>query len=60
MSEPIHLTRDGMEDIVIETQNADGSMRDLGDVLGDLRSGFGQLTASQKMQNAEMISGKTG
>lgn len=44
----------------IETQNADGSMRKLKDILVDLRNAFSQLTEAEKAANAESIAGKTG
>lgn len=43
----------------IETQNADGSMRDLQAIIGDLRYAFSQMTESEKAANAEAIAGKT-
>ena len=44
----------------IETQNADGSMRELGDTIKDLRFAFSQMTEAEKAANAEAIAGKTG
>lgn len=44
----------------IATTNADGSMRDLGDILADLRVAWGQLTEAEQASNAatEMVAGK--
>lgn len=44
----------------IETANADGSMRELRDIMQDLRGAFSQMTESERAANAEAISGKTG
>lgn len=43
----------------IQTQNADGSMRDLKSVIEDMRTAFSQMTDSEKAANAEAIAGKT-
>lgn len=43
----------------IETQNADGSMRELQPIIEDLRYAFSQMTESEKAANAEAIAGKT-
>lgn len=44
---------------VIDTQNADGSMRDLKEVMDDMRVAFAQMTEAEKVANAESIAGKT-
>lgn len=44
----------------IEVENADGTMRNLNDVVLELRTAFGQMTEAEKAQNAEMIAGKIG
>lgn len=44
----------------IETVNADGSMRNLNDIIADLRTGFSKLSESEQAANAEMIAGKVG
>lgn len=54
----VELASESMGDMVIETVNADGSMRDLSDILADLRTAFGQMTDSEKAANAENIAGK--
>lgn len=45
---------------VVETTNADGSMRNLHDVMVDLREAFADMTEEQKANNAENIAGKVG
>lgn len=45
-------------DVVIQTTNADGSMRDLSDILADTRAAFSQLSESEKAQMAETLVGK--
>ena len=45
-------------DMTIQTANADGSMRDLNDILADCRVAFGQMTESEKAQAAETLVGK--
>lgn len=44
----------------IATTNADGTMRDLGDILADLRVAWGQLTEAEQASNAAMetVAGK--
>ncbi len=42
----------------IESTNADGSMKSLKDLLGDLREAFADMTDAQKAKNAEDIAGK--
>lgn len=44
----------------IETQNADGSMRDFGVIMQELREAFAKMTEAEKVANAESIAGKTG
>ena len=44
----------------IEVENSDGSMRNLNDVVVDLREAFADMTDAQKASNAEAIAGKIG
>lgn len=44
----------------IEVENSDGSMRNLNDVVVDLRAAFADMTDAQKASNAEAIAGKIG
>lgn len=41
----------------VETQNADGTMRKLGDVISDLRTKFAEMTDAEKAANAEALVG---
>ena len=43
---------------ILETVNADGSMRELKDIIDDLRTGFSGLSESEQSANAEAIVGK--
>lgn len=58
MSGPIELVGDSFGEITIETSNADGSMRELGDILQDLRGYFGELSESEQTSAAMSIAGK--
>lgn len=58
MTGPIDLVGSGIGEVTIATQNADGSMRDLDDILGDLRVSFAGMTEAEKASNAEAIAGK--
>ena len=44
--------------VTIATTNADGSMRDLSDILADCRTAFSGLSESEKAQAAETLVGK--
>lgn len=43
---------------VVETTNADGTMRSFSDIIGDCREAFGQLSESEKASAAETLVGK--
>ena len=45
-------------ELIIQTTNADGSMRSLGDILADCRVAFSQMSESEKAANAEALVGK--
>ena len=60
MGEKIELTGQAFDKTTISTKNQDGSMRNLNDIIVDLRKSFQQMTESEKANNAETISGKTG
>lgn len=45
-------------EVTIATTNADGSMRDLSDILADCRTAFGGLSESEKAAAAETLVGK--
>lgn len=54
----LELSGAAFGDVTIATANADGSMRELGDILGDLRVYFGQMTESEAAAAAEALVGK--
>lgn len=45
-------------EMTIQTTNADGSMRSLGEILGDCRVAFSMMSESERASNAEMVVGK--
>lgn len=45
-------------EVTVATTNADGSMRELSDILADCRAAFAGLTESEKAQAAESLVGK--
>ena len=45
-------------EVVVATQNADGTMRDLKDILDDSRAAFADMTSAQKAQAAKTLVGK--
>lgn len=51
----VKISGKAIGDVTIATTNADGSMRDLSDILADCRSAFGSLTESEKAQAAESL-----
>ena len=54
----VKISGKAIGDVTIATTNADGSMRDLSDILSDCRSAFRNLTESEKAQAAESLVGK--
>ena len=54
----VKISGKAIGDVTIATTNADGSMRDLSDILADCRSAFGSLTESEKAHAAESLVGK--
>lgn len=55
----IKLSGQNLGNVVIQTSNADGSMRSFGDIIRDCRGAFSQLTESEQAASAEMLVGKT-
>ena len=49
---------DSIGEVEIATTNADGSMRDLNDILADCRSAFSQLSESEQANAAQSLVGK--
>ena len=60
LTDEVTLNGEAFEELTVQTQNSDGTMRDLKDIIVDLRAGFVKMTDAEKAQNAEMIAGKTG
>lgn len=58
MTGPIDIAGQNLGKVTIQTTNADGSMRDLSDIVTELRGAFAQLTESEKTHAAETIAGK--
>lgn len=46
--------------VAINCSNADGSMREFGDIVTDCRKAFAGMTEAEKASNAEALVGKTG
>ena len=55
----IKISGQAIGDVTIQTTNADGSMRELNDILMDCRAAFAGLTESEKASAAEALVGKT-
>ena len=49
---------DAFGELTVQTTNADGSMRSLGDILTDCRAAFAQMSESERAANAEALVGK--
>lgn len=54
----VKLTAASFGDMTIETQNSDGSMRDLNGILAECRTAFSQMTEAERVLNAESVVGK--
>lgn len=54
----VEISGKAIGDVTIATTNADGSMRDLSDILADCRTAFSGLSESEKAQAAETLVGK--
>lgn len=54
----ITFTGDAFGEMSVQTTNADGSMRDLGDILADCRVAFSQMSESEQAANAEALVGR--
>lgn len=55
----IKISGQNIGDVTIKTANADGTMREFGDILADCRTAFSGLTESEKAATAESLVGKT-
>ena len=58
MAGPIELVGENLGEVTIQTTNADGSMRELSDILADCRVAFSQLSESEKASTAQSLMGK--
>jgi len=58
LSKDVTIHSKSMGDMVIKTTEADGSMRELSDILADCRGAFDQLSESEKASAAASIVGK--
>lgn len=58
MAGPIKISGKAIGDMEIKTTKADGTMRDLNDILDDCRSAFNKLTPAERAVAAESIAGK--
>lgn len=56
----VELVGDSFGKWWIEVENSDGTMRNLLDIIVDLREAFSHMTESEKAMNAETIANKTG
>ena len=54
----IKIVGNELGETVIQTSNADGSMRSLKDILKECRTAFGKLSESEQASNAEALVGK--
>lgn len=54
----VKISGKAIGDVTIATTNADGSMRDLSNILADCRTAFSGLSESEKAQAAETLVGK--
>lgn len=58
LSGEVKICGDSIGEVTVATTNADGSMRDLSDILADCRSAFSGLSESEKAAAAESLVGK--
>ncbi len=58
LSGEVKIAGKAIGEVTIATTNADGSMRDLSDILADCRVAFSQLSESERAQAAEALVGK--
>ena len=58
LSGDVKICGSSIGEVTVATTNADGSMRDLSDILADCRTAFGGLTESEKAAAAESLVGK--
>lgn len=54
----VKIAGENLGEVTIQTKNTDGSMRDLSDIIADMRAAFSQLSESEKTSAADTIAGK--
>lgn len=57
LSDDVTITGERIGELVIKTKNADGSMRELDEIIADLRGAFSMLSDSEKAAAADSIAG---
>lgn len=58
MGKDITVSSESMGEMVVQTTNADGTMRSFNDIIVDLRSAFNGLSEAEKKSNAQALVGK--
>ena len=58
LSGEVKICGENIGEVTVATTNADGSMRDLSDILADCRTAFSGLSESEKAAAAESLVGK--
>lgn len=58
LSDEVKICGENIGEVTVATTNADGSMRDLSDILADCRTAFSGLSESEKASAAESLVGK--
>ena len=58
LSGEVKICGENIGEVTVATTNADGSMRDLSDILADCRTAFSGLSESEKAATAESLVGK--
>lgn len=54
----VKFTGDAIGEMTVRTQESDGSMRELSDILADCRGAFTMMSEAEKVANAESLVGK--
>lgn len=57
LSSDVKISGEKIGEVVVQTKNADGSMRGLSDIVNDLRAAFSGLSASEQSAAAKNIAG---
>ena len=59
LSGDVKIAGQNIGEVTVKTTNADGTMRDFSDIIGDCRQAFSGLTESERAAQAESLVGKT-